>query len=971
MGGVALVVWLGLALTAETKASDSDYHQRPEVTDIRLVKDILTEELPGDLPYPGDSLVEFIEIGGVVLFRAWDGVHGWELWRTDGTSEGTELFVDLCPGECSSYPWEPRLMMGYVYFHATTADLGNTIWRTDGTPEGTELVVDISPGNGHFVHGTIGVPFFAEFQDAIFFVGDDGISGTELWRSDGQPGGLVELVADVRPGPQSSWPASLFVVGDTLYLTADDGVSGRELWRSDGTTAGTVMVRDLCPGPEDCLSWESVAPPAGPRIFARAGDKLILLAGEGGYDWRLWVSDGTSDGTQPLGALKVARLFPFPASDGSALFSAELAFEGPELWRTDGTEMGTYLVEEINPSPTAGSYPSAWGTSNGVVYLSADDGSHGSELWRTDGTEAGTSLVANIRPGEDGGVGPAFFPLVPLPTSDVVYFPADDGQHGLELWSSDGSAAGTQLLVDANPGLASGFDRWGFSFPAELDNRLMFFAYDPVFRSKLWATNGSPTGTELLRQINRQTSSMLRLDWPAMVPSIAAAGETLLFRANDGQTDAQLWGSDGSQSGTQFVKDLCIPDCDGDFSDDPGNLTSVGQDVYFTGPAKEGRQLWISDGTTDGTQIVDPELPSDWYWDLTPWHSLKTAPGLLFTASNLFVTDGTPEGTYALTNETSDILWPLQPTPAGDHVFFVSGSPNRELWISFGNPGDAQQVLEIVPGEATSDPERLTAFGKRVVFSADDGVTGREMWISDGTESGTHLLKDINPGPACSVIRDQWGGMTLAAGGLVYFPADDGVTGEELWQTDGSSAGTVRVADLIPGPTSSEPRPWAMGGSNLFFTAWTPESGREIWRLDTRTGTVRQVIDLDPGPGSGVTERLIDYWTIQPRQQPMFWNNRLYFAGSDGVHGVELWSTNGKSSGTRLEADIHPGPGSSSPNGFTPWGGNLFFSATDGSTGWELWVVDASGPSPILFEDDFESGDTSAWSATEVPSRRQ
>jgi len=208
MGGVALVVWLGLALTAETKASDSDYHQRPEVTDIRLVKDILTEELPGDLPYPGDSLVEFIEIGGVVLFRAWDGVHGWELWRTDGTSEGTELFVDLCPGECSSYPWEPRLMMGYVYFHATTADLGNTIWRTDGTPEGTELVVDISPGNGHFVHGTIGAPFFAEFQDSIFFVGDDGISGTELWRSDGQPGGLTELVADFRPGPESSWPAS-------------------------------------------------------------------------------------------------------------------------------------------------------------------------------------------------------------------------------------------------------------------------------------------------------------------------------------------------------------------------------------------------------------------------------------------------------------------------------------------------------------------------------------------------------------------------------------------------------------------------------------------------------------------------------------------------------------------------------------------------------------------------------------------
>ena len=86
--GSILATWLALALTAESRVSFSSSSQRPEITDIRLVEDLLSEELPGDLPYPGDSFVEFVEIGETVLFRAWDGVHGWELWRTDGTTEG-------------------------------------------------------------------------------------------------------------------------------------------------------------------------------------------------------------------------------------------------------------------------------------------------------------------------------------------------------------------------------------------------------------------------------------------------------------------------------------------------------------------------------------------------------------------------------------------------------------------------------------------------------------------------------------------------------------------------------------------------------------------------------------------------------------------------------------------------------------------------------------------------------------------
>ena len=89
MAGSALVLWLGLALTAETKTDFPEFSLPLENTEVRMVKDLLSEELPGDLPYPYDSFVDFVQIGDVIVFRAWDGVHGWELWRTDGTAQGS------------------------------------------------------------------------------------------------------------------------------------------------------------------------------------------------------------------------------------------------------------------------------------------------------------------------------------------------------------------------------------------------------------------------------------------------------------------------------------------------------------------------------------------------------------------------------------------------------------------------------------------------------------------------------------------------------------------------------------------------------------------------------------------------------------------------------------------------------------------------------------------------------------------
>ena len=93
------------------------------------------------------------------------------------------------------------------------------------------------------------------------------------------------------------------------------------------------------------------------------------------------------------------------------------------------------------------------------------------------------------------------------------------------------------------------------------------------------------------------------------------------------------------------------------------------------------------------------------------------------------------------------------------------------------------------------DPPDLTAVGGTLFFTADDGVHGRELWKSDGTKAGTVLVKDITPRRRCQRLRPV---PLTDVGGTLFFTADDGVHGEELWKSDGTKAGTVLVKDISP-----------------------------------------------------------------------------------------------------------------------------------------------------------------------------
>jgi ELWxxDGT repeat protein len=201
----------------------------------------------------------------------------------------------------------------------------------------------------------------------------------------------------------------------------------------------------------------------------------------------------------------------------------------------------------------------------------------------------------------------------------------------------------------------------------------------------------------------------------------------------------------------------------------------------------------------------------------------------------------------------------------------------------------AELVRDIAVVTLPSDPESLTNVNGTIYFAADDGVSGRELWKSNGTSSGTVRVKDIYPGgttddegrpfPNSSLPRNL-----TSVNGTLFFTATDAVSGAELWKSDGTSSGTVRVKDIRPGAAGSEPVRLTNVNGTLFFVADDGVSGHELWKSDgTSSGTVR-VAQIAPGASSSFPDWLTDV------------NGTLYFSAEEFTNGANCGRRMGRQS---------------------------------------------------------------------------
>lgn len=795
------------------------------------------------------------------------------------------------------------------------------LYRTDGTPAGTHLVRDLEPTLDSYQT----TPRITAFNNRAYW----SQSGA-LWVSDGTGPGTARVAAfddDYGPTAPVVYKSALYFGADaalyrsdgtaagtevvapvaalgtvwkemdgSLYFPCTNPSTGRELCVTDGTEAGTHVVKDINPG----ISGSS------PRLLGVLGSKLFFSAIESGGFRGLWVTDGTEAGTLELLA---------PGSDIDAIHNYEDDFAilgdsafvpcytssaGVELCRTDGTPEGTSAID-IVPGSGSGS-PGSLTVFNARLFLAVTTPDTGRELWTSDGTAAGTSLFLDIGPGTERGVSSTRFIVV----GDELYFVARTSfVDSYELWKTDGTVAGTAQVKDILP--PGNPVRYPLSLgdAAVLGTRLIFAADDGVTGLEPWVTDGTAAGTQLLQDLTPDRSI-------ATVYEMRAVHGAVYLAFTDNQS-TNLWKSDGTTAGTRPFQEF-------DYGTAP-RFTPVDHWLFYVGERSFVRSLWKTDGTTTGTTRVK-ELPGS----ATELHAVGdrlafsgTTPS---SAYALWLSDGTEAGT----DLTDPLVYNASRLGVANDRLWLTGlysTLGNELWTSDGTDAGTVPVADIRAGYDSSEPGEFAALNGQTLFAADDGVAGRELWKTDGTADGTALVADINPGSAGS-------GPTrlFAWSDMVLFWASSG-DGTALWKTDGTAAGTALLREIRPGGDFK-----FLGWGDYVFFAAADASGIELWRSDgTMAGTV-MVSDIYPGPLSSDPKSLVLAGPDGP----------LFFAAEEPTAGREIWQlTEPTGTPELLAEDITPGVQSSWPEFLAVHGSSLMFIADDGA-GNALYKLEGVGP---------------------------
>lgn len=519
---------LGVFFSASTPGRDRElYISDGTVGGTRLVRDIELAVSAGGTS--NSSPNEFVELDGVVYFRAFTQAYGSELWRSDGTEFGTWIVADIAPGSESSFPGKLVAMNDRVYFAANDGVNGNELWSTDGTNAGTRMVTDINTGSANSNPDELTV-----LNNQLIFRARTLASGEELWRSDGTTAGTYSI-ADIVLGANSGYPRELTVAGSLVYFTAYRPETGIELWRSNGTGSGTFLLADIRTGP----SYSDVSG------LANVNNTLYFRANDGARGSELWKSGGTAATTTLVADINPGAAGSIPGSllavGGRLYFAATTSNSGRELWTSAGTSASTVLIQDTSPG-TSSSSPSDIKNVGGVVYFVATTPITGRELFQTRGTASTTALAVDLNPGTASS----------NPASLVVFKDKLVGAVEMPLLGQEVGIFNTRptVVIDNNqPGYTES-DTWANSFATGYNNSTSRFSSQPT-ASATWSARSLSPGfykVEFYKVVQTNNTATARLEivhadgTTSLLTNMLGSGpsgwaEVGLFRFNGGATE--------------------------------------------------------------------------------------------------------------------------------------------------------------------------------------------------------------------------------------------------------------------------------------------------------------------------------------------------------------------------------------------------------------------------------------------------
>jgi ELWxxDGT repeat protein len=713
---------------------------------------------------------------GVHLF-----IRNHNLWRSDGTPAGTYALTDS--DSINGVSSLTRVAGRVIFVNSEAA--GAEAWSTDGTLAGTQIIRDITPGPSGTTYILGATPTHAFLLSGGGMSPADPARPTQFWITDGtsagtrlipQRGGAAyNLDLHMRPlaagiGSQHAW----LMVHDYENLPGGNNASYYQVWATD--LSGTDAVRVGSSG----------------QNLLTAGDRLFFdgILDERGVE--PWVSDGSVAGTQRLGDISVSGINggsdprDFTVFGDQVVFTADDGLHGRELWISDGTAAGTRMVRDILGGPPSGAGGGLLVAGDllyfiGVITADVSDGP--GRLWRSDGTEAGTFQLGDTRASAGGGIGGGCASWAVAYNGRVWFFASTIPSSGHEMWSTDGTAAGTRME---------------FELPAELrfaslcelhatSNGFVFLVDGPA--GALWRSDGTPAGTQRLGTMR-----------PAGSVSYPRGGITVVngvgyFMAEDAG-GFEPWRTNGTEAGTARIADVIS----GSAGAQHFRAVPFGNGVMFTYSSESGNADGVYRVADAGAAPVRVRAG-----DVRDANGLPISTGshVYFALAqgdteSLWASDGTSAGTREVFNPGAGSSLTIGKYAGGDGVLFFH-APEGQLWSTSG-AGTARKLSSFT-GLPAFGPQ-LISFGNRPLFAYGDDQYGWEPFIArsvapvavadtanvvSGTGTVINVLSNDTDGDSPSgslTVRiatpPAHGSAVPEAGGVRYTP-DGGYTGADTF----------------------------------------------------------------------------------------------------------------------------------------------------------------------------------------------
>ncbi len=845
-----------------------------------------------------------------------------EFWRTDGTTENTGILLDLySTGEAN--PREFSSVSGRSLFKANTFN-GILLWKSDGTAEGTFPIVFPQTALA-YSYDTIGG------DGTVVMSAYDFGRGLEIWRVSA---GSVEasFVKDIYPGgrqsgsawdPYSSIQSRVHSTGGVVVFIANNGSGGSAIWCSDGTENGTKILKDLGVGAAVATSIQSLK--AQGKVYFR----LAMKSGNVYSPSEVWVTDGTTGGTM---AVKI----PVTTSNECALLSVmgeKLLFNVisqhvNKLFITDGTTtearfLGDFVYRSSDIPDTC--------VTGGYCYFWANTQAEGTELWRTNGTMEGTELVADLNPGTGNGAYPELIAdwRGPFAGGDGwVYFTGTNDGATKGVWRTNGTAADTVKL-----------------FNGHLSNLINFKEHTLLFaKNALYSVDNQTGGLATLKNYSFQTN---KSSTPFFVKKI---NDKMIIKATPpNETNPMVYSINGTADETERL----------DINIGHGHLRRGVPTDYLYIP--EEREQYF---------IEPPEYVGRAYFEGYIWDEAAGS-----SQYGICRTDGTNVGTEVVVpnnvtingvNMHSMPRWPVMHNNSLYYFNFIyyleNGNPYTQhaLGIFRYDPATGETVKLLDLG---SEFNPITYYsygfskvsGDNIYYYLSRIVSNRYQidLYAYNIPANTMTRLFTEPKPSINLL------MPHSMGDKLYFvnvkdPSQYNNRPEtHVYATNGTVSGTLRLTNYqIPAfysgylPESNDiiipywgPGYFTQFKDKVYFSDCDSSKGYEVYQSDGSANGTRLLKDIGPGAEGGMTR----YLTVC--------NNSLFMLACQTPTGAELWKSDGTEAGTVMVKDIFPGPASSEPREMLNVDDTLYFAANDGIHGMELWKSDGTSGGTVLISD--------------------